>query len=449
MRVITVRAIAIVAAMVFSSPLAFCQDYELELPPNADLEYIGHPFMSVDIDGDRAVIGGFLEPGELPAGAGSVWVYERHDGVWELSTVLTASNAGENRHFGSSVAIDGDRILVGAVRAGNAYLFEWDGTTWNETVQFAAVVGSVYGFGASVEFDDERVGILSGNLNNEPPGHLHVFEENGGTWEEVARLTSPGGQAVTASLEGNRGFIGEGYRVFSFDEAEDWGLDTTLNLAVYGGFKVDGASMIGCTRQFGSHRGAYVLEWNGETWEEAAQLLPAFDPTDIGFGTSCDLEDGLAVVGTEWWTTHVFAPDGAGSWEEVSTLYLSWGEGFSGPVAIDGDRAISGNVIYEGLVRYNVDAEETAGEPARSTSSLYPNPSSGHASIEFILRAPSEASVEVFDALGRRVADSDIGVLSRGFHRLPLDVSPYVPGVYLVRITTGSEVVTHTLTVVR
>ncbi|MEL6616312.1 MAG: T9SS type A sorting domain-containing protein, partial [Bacteroidota bacterium] len=54
---------------------------------------------------------------------------------------------------------------------------------------------------------------------------------------------------------------------------------------------------------------------------------------------------------------------------------------------------------------------------------------------------PGEVTVEVFDALGRRVARPFAGRLSAGAHRIPFDGTSLVPGAYLVRVTTHTGVV--------
>ncbi|MGH7573096.1 MAG: FG-GAP repeat protein, partial [Gemmatimonadota bacterium] len=59
---------------------------------------------------------------------GAVYVYRRSGGTWEEAARLTAADGIPGDRFGSALAVDGDRLLVGAFWAdsgrGAAYVFE-------------------------------------------------------------------------------------------------------------------------------------------------------------------------------------------------------------------------------------------------------------------------------------------------------------------------------------
>jgi hypothetical protein len=70
-------------------------------------------------------------------GAGEVTIYERGSSGWEPRATLTAPDGKANDFFGSSLALDGDLLLVGASGAsedsfwdGVAYVFEYDQGRW-------------------------------------------------------------------------------------------------------------------------------------------------------------------------------------------------------------------------------------------------------------------------------------------------------------------------------
>jgi FG-GAP repeat protein len=111
---------------------------------------------SVAIDGDTILVGAPgqwgapLVPGgpEVP-GSGAAHVFVRHGGSWTREGILGAEHYSENDNFGWSVAIDGNRVVVGADGEGNgnggvnpvliddshnnsgaAYAFERIGTVW-------------------------------------------------------------------------------------------------------------------------------------------------------------------------------------------------------------------------------------------------------------------------------------------------------------------------------
>ena len=80
--------------------------------------------------------------------------------------------------------------------------------------------------------------------------------------------------------------------------------------------------------------------------------------------------------------------------------------------------------------------------------SVAPNPSVGVFSVT--LTASSPTTVEVFDALGRRVAEVRSGSVASGETRIPVDLRSLPAGVYVLRATTeAGGVVSQTATVVR
>ena len=79
---------------------------------------------SVAIDGDWLVVG---SPGDAPAGAtdsnyGAVYVFQRSGtgGVWIQTQKITAEDPAADSYFGTSLAIQGNRFLVGAPGAEGA-----------------------------------------------------------------------------------------------------------------------------------------------------------------------------------------------------------------------------------------------------------------------------------------------------------------------------------------
>ena len=88
---------------------------------------------SVSVSGDTAVVGACCEDAEGDD-AGAAYVYEQDDGGagnWGEMRKLTASHAEAGDLFGSSVAVSGDTVVVGAYQedaegdgAGAAYVFD-------------------------------------------------------------------------------------------------------------------------------------------------------------------------------------------------------------------------------------------------------------------------------------------------------------------------------------
>jgi hypothetical protein len=68
-------------------------------------------------------------------------------------------------------------------------------------------------------------------------------------------------------------------------------------------------------------------------------------------------------------------------------------------------------------------------------ASVYPNPSSGNAVIEFEQTAPGRTQVIVYDILGNAVAEpSAAQSFHAGNNQVKWDTTPHAPGIYLVKI---------------
>lgn len=65
------------------------------------------------LSGDTLVVGAFLND-DLGKDAGRAYVYRRSAWQWRLEAPLAPKNADAGDHFGRSVAISGDRIVVSA-----------------------------------------------------------------------------------------------------------------------------------------------------------------------------------------------------------------------------------------------------------------------------------------------------------------------------------------------
>jgi hypothetical protein len=74
-----------------------------------------------------------------------------------------------------------------------------------------------------------------------------------------------------------------------------------------------------------------------------------------------------------------------------------------------------------------------------SLISVYPNPFNSAATITFTLGTASPVELIAYDLLGREARRIEAGVLSAGEHRVTLNGDALPSGVYLVRLSAGSE----------
>lgn len=152
---------------------------------------------SVARDGDLVAVGC---PGSFVQGQsrGAVEVFREVGGAWVSDGYLTASDGYLSSDFGGSVAVSGDRIIVGDSRwrngsnqaEGAIYTYEKTGGAWVETARLNIQPGSGdVGFGTSLDVEGGRlaVGATSGNV----PGAVYLFSYSGGVWTQASRVQPP------------------------------------------------------------------------------------------------------------------------------------------------------------------------------------------------------------------------------------------------------------------
>lgn len=170
-------------------------------------DYFG---VSVAIDDDMVVVGApEVAIGGQPA-RGAVYVFVRDGSLWGQPTRLTANDGLKEGYFGGSVAIDDAFLVIGSkwadVNAGDnqgaVYVFMQNGTIWSQQTKLIAGDGTISAhFGCSVAMNQNVVVIgASGAKVNEhyDQGAAYVFIHNGGNWTRESKLTATDGEAGDA-----------------------------------------------------------------------------------------------------------------------------------------------------------------------------------------------------------------------------------------------------------
>jgi hypothetical protein len=160
------------------------QQQKLEASGGVGGERFGH---SVAISGETVVVGA-REISAVPSLPGSAYVFVRSGGVWTQQQKLEASDAAVGDEFGYSVAISGETIVVGAWRddgaagisQGSAYVFVHSGGVWTQQQKLeASDAGDSDGFGSSVAIGGETVVVGAWRddrqLSWENQGSAYVF----------------------------------------------------------------------------------------------------------------------------------------------------------------------------------------------------------------------------------------------------------------------------------
>lgn len=147
----------------------------------------------VAIHGDFVVVGAGRDD-DRGRDAGAAYVF-RHDGAsWREEAKLELADGVAWDHFGSSVAVHGDRIVVGgerydgaAVDSGCAVVYRFDGSTWAEEQRLLASDAEAGGhFGAAVGIRHEWivVGAPGDASGGNGSGALYFFRFDGTSWIE-------------------------------------------------------------------------------------------------------------------------------------------------------------------------------------------------------------------------------------------------------------------------
>ena len=296
---------------------------EQEIIPN---QVSGEGFGSrIDFDCNKAVVGAPTSG----SNNGAVYVYERSGGVWVLEQTLTPPTTLESsfKQFGSSVAIDGDQIVVGS--RNRVHVFEYSSSTWSETAQLTpSVTTGQTQIGTAVDIESNR--IVFGTRSTTGAGSIWVFDKTAGTWTETFRLQPSDNSGFffsskTLSLSGNK--------IISSDKNQNTGTGK-----------------------------AYVWVHDGTSWNES--ILTASDGVVRDyFGTSVSIDGNRAVVGAE----DLFYPGGfmfsginpsmpgkayvyeltGTTWSETAILQMpdgTNGDMFGHDVEIDGTTVVSSAV---------------------------------------------------------------------------------------------------------
>jgi hypothetical protein len=239
----------------------FSYDESQDLWDTEGVELAGDPVenaefgYAVAISGDVVVVGA-RKDSEKGLYSGSVYVFINNGSTWIREAKLYADDAQAQEYFGSSVAIDGDTLVVGATKGGegdlqtgSVYVFEYNHNdlVWEQKTELFGddiEVGDKFGYSVAIEDDTIIVGAPRHDDSETDSGAAYVFRRDAGTWIQDPNFTGSGlfekayfGHSV--ALSGNTAVVGA-YR-------ND--LDVDSNLLVDAG-------------------SAYVFRFDGSIWPE-------------------------------------------------------------------------------------------------------------------------------------------------------------------------------------
>ncbi|MHC5113590.1 MAG: dockerin type I domain-containing protein [Planctomycetota bacterium] len=296
---------------------------------------------AVALAGNVAIVGA---PGVNDHGsdAGAAYIFRQTANGWSQEAKLLADDGAAGDEFGIAVDVFGDVAIVGAWMAddgaplaGAAYVFAWDGTSWEQQAKLTApdedvVTGGLFGGAVAVGPQTIAVGTMGDATHGLYAGAVHVFrtDPDGGAWTHAQKLTASDGEALD--------YLGTSVAIH----------DGLIVAGAYG--DDDRGSLAGA---------AYVFAHDFVSWGEAAKLVAADGSDGDKFGHAVDVFDGMVVVGapedsdlfTDGGAAYVFQ-HGDGAWSAQSKLVPKDGavyDKFGSTVAASEDRVAVGAPFHD------------------------------------------------------------------------------------------------------
>lgn len=184
--------------------------------------------VSVALSGDTALVGAGPPKGIIGIVSGSAYVFVRNGTTWPQQTKLTPNAHAPDDGFGASVALDSDTAVVGGPlrdrATGTAYVFVRIGTVWNQQAELTANDGTGYDFfGTSLALGGNMVLVGASRASNADTaagadaGGVYVYVRSGTVWSQQAKLTANDGSSgdgfgESVALDGNTALVGAPYR---------------------------------------------------------------------------------------------------------------------------------------------------------------------------------------------------------------------------------------------
>lgn len=341
-------------------------------PDWAEQEVIADDGQAADLYGFDVLVRGdlaFVSAAAPIYRPGKVYVFAKVADAWMQTQVITATqdpSAPPNwsDFFGWSLALSGDRLLVGAPFAfdpmmgpiGAAYVFTNVAGTWTQTSALTATIPTAtdyFGWAVTLAGNTAVIGANSHNRGaNGTEGAAYVFLDENDAWTQ------------TQLLEGSDSTPGDGHQfgnAIAFD-------GTTLLIGAPGAdYPSTGVYFPGAAYRFGNV---------GGTWTETARLVPDDSANGDQFGFSLAASADTALIGAPAATIGANSHQGAiyafdlagGAGQQVQKLVASDGVAlnqFGQSVALAGDTAVVGQW------RFDDDPNHPAPEPAPGEAYLF------------------------------------------------------------------------------
>jgi hypothetical protein len=401
---------------------------------------------NVSITSGRALVSASSSD-EHGEGSGSAYIFRREETTWVEEAQLSASDASSFDYFGSSVSISGDYAIIGASgaddygeKSGAAYVFRRDGTSWVEEARLTPSDGAAYGwFGSSVSISGDYAIVGAWGLEA-----AYLYKRSGIDWIEHAKLSASDGHennkfGYSVSISGNHAIVGAYFDI----NQNGWEAGAAY---IYTGFAPNCDDYTNFLTRCGEGQAvkARVVLLNNIAHSGETVLFDidgtSYPATIVDNGISSRASISVPGLGTGPHTVSVLDPAGC-----FSPRVVSCGPPGSEDLEWEEDEA---------RWRVELSREETHTPPATRLLGNHPNPFNPSTTINYELDQDAMVTLKIYNVLGEEVATLVNEVQAPGYKSAIWNGtneagSQVASGIYIYRLTTGSQIETGRMMLVK
>ncbi len=284
------------------------------------------------MDGNTALMASPLADTALERNVGAVYVFHFNQGQWQYQQMLQPHDLEYQPVFGKSMAIEGEKILIGAyfadsywkIATGAIYSFIKKEKMWQQSQKLQPHdlhPEDCFGCAVAINQDTAFVGAYNSlNLFRQATGAVYVFKHINGTWQDQQKLQPT-----------------------HLEKGDNFGHSVAIN----GNFAAVGAYLAQTTGI------VYLFQQENGIWQESQVIQPTDLQAGDCFGYSVALEGDMLLIGAK--NAKKGAKIGAGSvyfyqyrheqWQRIQRWQpsdLRGYEHFGHSVVLDGDLAMVG-----------------------------------------------------------------------------------------------------------
>lgn len=400
---------------------------------------------SVDISGDRIIIGAPSHDSQGMVSSGAAYFYEKLNNSWNFSVKLVAGDVKGGADFGYDVSISGDNALIGAtgaytgiIKSGAAYVFEFDGSEWSQTNKLVAsdAANDDY-FGKSVDITNTTAIVGADWADPDEKysaGAAYIFESNGEDWSQTTKLTASDGTEYdrfgdAVSMFENIAMVG----AFCADHQ-----GTTYTGAAYVFENDDPISTLLTTFYAETHSNQIDLFWQSaqETNIAGYHVLCGTQKLDLFERITSELIRAQG-ANSRYRFSHT-PPDITSCQYKLEIVYLDGSTMFTEPISVNITSGITTQDVPTHAVLYP----------------NYPNPCNPHTIIPYELPVTNWIKIRIFDATGRFIKTLIDRQMPAGTHTVSWDGTnkfgqPVANGSYIYELRTAEHAIVRKITMLK